>query len=222
MEDKKDTHPYQLKVPYGKRATLKLSDGSQIWVNSGSTIIYPSTFNKNAREIFVEGEVYLEVEPNKDWPFIVTSDQMEIRVLGTSFNLTAYKDEKQTKLVLVDGSVLAKPKNGNVIEMEPNQMLSINQDASSIQTVDVSNYISWRDGIYTFRSESIENILLRLSRYYNVIMKLPSTYSGITCSGKLVMRENLTQLLDGLSSITPMRYKITEDNECIIFFDPSP
>ena len=208
----------QLRVPYGKRAFLTLSDGTTLWVNTGTTVVYPTTFAKEKREIFVEGEVYAEVFHDAKRPFIIKTEKIDIQVLGTVFNVTAYKDDKQTNVVLVSGSVNAKPKNGRATIIKPNQLFAYNDKACTLTNVNVENYISWHNGNYIFHNEPIENILLRLSRYYNVTMKLPTSASGISCSGKLELKDDLDQLLNGLSQITSMSYAV-KDNEYRVKFE---
>ena len=214
----KETQEFnQLKVPYGKQAFLKLSDGTSLWINTGTTIIYPRTFEKNKREIFVNGEVYAEVFHDSKRPFIIKTEKLDVQVLGTVFNVSAYKEDKQTDVVLVSGLVNVKPKSGKPTIIKPNQLFAYTDQASTLRNVDVENYTSWHEGNYIFQNEPIENILLRLSRYYNVTMKLPSSASGITCSGKLELKDNLNQLLNGLSEITYMTYAV-KDNEYRVRF----
>jgi len=208
----------QLRVPYGKRAFITLSDGTTLWVNTGSTVIYPTTFAKDKREIFVDGEVYAEVAHESNRPFIVKTNKLDVKVLGTVFNVTAYKEDKQTDVVLVSGSVNVKPQNGKATIIKPNQLFAYTDQASTLSNVDVENYTSWHVGVYVFKNEPIENILLRLSRYYNVTMKLPSNPSGISCSGKLELKDDLNQLLNGLSEITSMNFAV-KDSEYRIRFD---
>lgn len=208
----------QLRVPYGKRAFLKLSDGTSLWVNTGSTVIYPTNFAKDKREIYVEGEVFAEVFHDARHPFIIKTEKLDVQVLGTVFNVSAYKEDKQTNVVLVSGMVNVKPKNGRATIIKPNQLFAYTEQASTLREVDVENYTSWHNGNYIFHNEPIENILLRLSRYYNVTMKLPPNPSGISCSGKLELKDNLTQLLNGLSEITSMSFAV-KDNEYRIKFE---
>ena len=207
----------QLRVPYGKRAFLTLSDGTTLWVNTGTTVIYPSKFDKDKREIFVEGEVYAQVFHDTSRPFIIKTEKIDVKVLGTVFNITAYKDDKQTNVVLVSGSVNVKSKNGKATIMKPNQLFTFTEKASTLTNVDVENFTSWHLGVYIFKNEPIENILLRLSRYYNVTMKLPTSASGISCSGKLELKDDLSQLLNGLTEITSMNFAVKKDEYQIKF-----
>ena len=208
----------QLKVPYGKRAFLKLSDGTSLWVNTGTTVVYPTVFAKDKREIYVEGEVFAEVFHNPQHPFIIKTKKLDIQVLGTSFNLSAYGEDKQTDVVLVSGRINVTPKNRESIVISPNQLFSLTDKSSTLKEVDVDDFISWHNGNYIFHNEPVENILLRLSRYYNVTMVLPIQSSGIFCSGKLELKEDLLQLLNGLSNLTDMNFAV-KDNEYRIVFN---
>ena len=201
----------QLKVPFGKRAFLKLSDGSSIWVNTGTTVTYPTSFSSKIREIYVDGEVYAEIVSEPKRPFIIKTEKLDVQVIGTSFNLTAYKADNSTNVVLVNGKVNVSPLNGKPTSMKPNQLYTYTEQSSTLRNVNVENHTSWREGIYIFRNEPIENVLLRLARYYNVTMKLPLEPSGINCSGKLELKDELNQVLSGLSEISSMSYGMKEN-----------
>ncbi|SCD19886.1 putative membrane protein [Proteiniphilum saccharofermentans] len=208
----------QLYVPYGKRASLTLADGTSLWVNAGTTVIYPAVFPDHKREIYVDGEVYAEVQRDEARPFLVKTDKLEICVLGTSFNVSAYKEDTQRKVVLVNGSVDVRL-NGKNTRLSPNQLYTYNGQVSSVETVDVEVFTSWRDGIYIFRDEPIESILQQLSRYYNVTMIFPPHQSsGILCSGKLELKEDLSHLLNNLSQIASFNFGV-KDNEYRIQFN---
>ncbi len=207
-----------LRVPYARRANLKLPDGTMLWLNSGSTVVYPSSFEGVNREIFIEGEVYAQVAHDAAKPFIVRTKNLSVTVLGTAFNITAYRDEPYSDVVLVDGSLSVSVPAGGETVLEPGHRFLLDEGRASVSRVNVDKYVSWRDGVYIFTNEPIENILSRLSRYYNVRMNMPGSASGITCSGKLVLQDELGQLLQGLSEITTMRY-VLADSECFIRFD---
>lgn len=207
----------QLSVPYGKRAFLTLADGTSLWVNAGTTVIYPATFPDHKREIYVEGEVYAEVQRDENRPFLVKTDKLEIHVLGTSFNVSAYKEDALKRVVLVNGSVDVRL-NGVNTRLAPDQLYAYNGQESSVETVDAEMYTSWRNGIYIFRDEPIENILLQLARYYNVTMIFPSQPSGTLCSGKLELKEDLSRLLNHLSQIASFNFGV-KDNEYRIQFN---
>jgi ferric-dicitrate binding protein FerR (iron transport regulator) len=207
----------QLCVPFGKRAQLTLSDGSELWVNTGTTVMYPSVFSGSRREIYVDGEVYASVAPDASWPFIVKSDSLEIVVHGTGFNLSAYKKDNMQQVVLVNGSVKVTS-SGNTVQMYPNQVYTCTAQESSLKTIhDTEPYTSWRDGVYVFENETIENVFFKLSRYYNVTMVIPEKTSGIVCYGKLELKEDLSVLLSGLMQVASFNF-VVKDNQYIIQF----
>jgi ferric-dicitrate binding protein FerR (iron transport regulator) len=210
-------HYSYLSVPYGKRAFLKLPDGTSLWINSGSKIKFPDEFVGQQREIFVEGEIYADIFRDEKRPFIVTTNKLSITVLGTQFNMSAYKDEETVSVVLVHGSVQVKPESGVSTVMEPNQLYTYNNNVSTVEIIDVEEHISWKEGRLIFYNEPIEKILLRLSRYYNVTMILPKVSSGITCSGKLELKEDFDKLLNGLMEIIPISYAAKENEYRIKF-----
>jgi hypothetical protein len=206
----------KLSVPYGKRASLTLADGTSLWVNAGTKVIYPTVFLDHKREIYVDGEVYAEVQRDENRPFLVKTDQLEIEVLGTSFNLSAYKEDLLKRIVLVNGCVNIR-QNGVNTRLVPNQSYTYTQRESNVETVDVEMYTSWRHGIYIFRDEPIENILQQLARYYNVTMIFPPQPSGVLCSGKLELKGDLSYLLNNLSQIASFNFGV-KDNEYRIQF----
>jgi hypothetical protein len=206
----------QLYVPYGKHASLTLSDGSMLWVNAGTTVIYPVTFPGDNREIYVDGEIYAEVARDENKPFTVKTDRLEVCVLGTSFNLTAYREDDLKRVVLVNGSVDVQ-QNGAKTQLKPNQSYTSSEGVNHVETVDVNIYTSWREGIYIFQDEPIENILLQLARYYNVTMTLPQQPSGTLCSGKLELKEELPRLLNGLAELASFSFSAKDTNYKIQF-----
>lgn len=210
-------HYSHLIVPYGKRAFLKLSDGTSVWINSGSKIRFPNEFTDKERKIFVEGEIYADIVKDEKRPFIISTDKLNIKVLGTEFNLSAYKDEKAASIVLVNGTVHVKPESGVSTVMEPNQLYTYNNNVSTIEAIDVEEYISWKDGRLIFQNEPIEKILLRLSRYYNVTMILPKSSSGISCSGRLELKDDFDKILNGLMEIIPFNYAANKNEYRIRF-----
>ncbi|MDR2816181.1 MAG: FecR domain-containing protein [Proteiniphilum sp.] len=207
----------QLCVPYGKRASLTLADGTSLWINAGTTVIYPAVFPDHKREIYVDGEVYAEVQRDESKPFLIKTDKLDIEVLGTSFNVSAYKEDALKRVVLINGSVDVKL-NGVNTRLAPSQSYTYTRQGSSVEIVDTEIYTSWREGIYIFQDEPIESILRQLSRYYNVTMTFPPQLSGILCSGKLELKDDLSRLLNNLSQIASFNFGV-KDNEYKIQFN---
>lgn len=190
----------QLVTPKGRHSTLLLSDGSKLWVNAGTHVVYPVTFTGKNREIYVEGEVFLEVAHDKKHPFIVKTEKMDINVTGTSFNVCAYKNEQEQAVVLVTGSVNIKTVDKIETTLEPNQLFSHTSRGSRVKTVDVNDYILWKEGLYQYKSEKLSSILKRLSLYYGKQIECSESVASIVCSGKLDLKEDMDKVLSGLAA----------------------
>ena len=210
------THEYnQLIVPYGKTTQITLSDGSSIWANSGTKLVYPVVFASDKREIYVEGEIYLEVARNEKHPFVVKTDMTEVNVLGTSFNVSAYKNDKQQFVTLVTGSVVIKTtdkKKTTVIK--PNQLYTFEKESHStrLQEVDVNEYICWKDGFLIFHNESLAEVLKKIERYYNVVQVFdPVEISKVTVSGKLDLKSDINETFRIISITAPIVYEKEEN-----------
>lgn len=196
----------QLIIPRGKRSTLTLSDGSKIWVNSGSRLVYPTKFEKNKREIYVDGEIYIEVTKDARRPFYVRTKYMNVRVLGTKFNITAYETEQSQRVVLVEGRVQISRRTSRAI-LRPNQMYYANQGKEVVENTDTYPYTSWVNGIYCFDNENLSGILNRLSTYYAVNVKCDPEICKLMGSGKIDLKDNFENVLQGLSFVIPIRYQ---------------
>lgn len=167
-----------LTVPHGKRFDLLLSDGSQIKLNSGSAIRYPVEFieGKN-REVEIWGEAYFEIAKDEKHPFIVHASNLDVRVLGTKFNVSSYEEDDTINTVLVEGSVELLQKNSNNVVsnsslLQPNFKAALSKkDAMlSFTEVDTSIYTAWVDGKVIFKNTLFKNIRKKLERHYNVII----------------------------------------------------
>ncbi|MBD8390323.1 FecR family protein [Dysgonomonas sp. BGC7] len=202
----------QLIVPYGKRSRLTLSDGTKIWVNAGTVVTYPIEFGeKGKREIYVNGEAYLDVKKDTDRPFIVKTDKFDIQVLGTKFNVSTYENEINN-VVLASGAVkiLSSNTNSPAVFLKPNEMYLLDNGKSIKKQVNVEYYTSWINGLYIFENEQLGVIMKRLSKYYGKSIKCSPEISKLECSGKLDLKESLNDILNNLSTISSMKY--TSDN----------
>ncbi|WP_010134535.1 FecR family protein [Ochrovirga pacifica] len=166
----------ELVVPYGKTFQLTLSDGTEIHLNSGTRLKFPDTFiqGKN-REVFLVGEAYFNVTKDKKHPFIVNSNDLNIRVLGTQFNVASYPEDMQVQTVLVEGSVALYSEDTtydqkNTFKLSPGNkaMWSKEADEISLEKVDTSIYTSWIHGEIVFEHVKFKNIVKKLERHYNI------------------------------------------------------
>ena len=164
-----------LTVPYGKRFDIILSDGSHVVLNSGTYLKYPVKYIKDKnREVFLTGEAFFEVTKNKNQPFIVNTNGLNIKVLGTRFNVSAYPEDSSTNTVLVEGSVGLHHKDFNDIEkstlLTPGHLASLNKTDKKIlvKNTETAIYTAWINGTVIFRHLPFKNITKKLERYYNV------------------------------------------------------
>lgn len=189
---------HQLIVPYGKRSSLTLADGSSVWVNSGSRLVFPATFNDEHRKVYVEGEAYFEVAHDNQRPFIVQTKNYSVRVLGTKFNVSAYHQDEEQSVVLAGGKVEVKTEKGPKYELAPDEMLVCNPEQTFVRHVDASIYTSWIQGVYIFKSQPLSTVAERLSRYYGKEIVCEESVENILCSRKLELKETLPEMLDNL------------------------
>jgi len=196
--------------PAGQISELALSDGTKIWLNSGSKLIYPSGFNARQRSVQLEGEAFFEVTKNKRSPFLVKTKNLDIKVLGTSFNVEAYNGS-QFKATLVEGKVELQNKNGiQISEMSPGQLARYDQKKQKIllSNVDTRLYSSWKEGKMTFFNEPLETIAQKLERWYNVKITFSSEdIKQYRYSSTILKSKPVDQVLEVIKLSSSIDYK---------------
>jgi ferric-dicitrate binding protein FerR (iron transport regulator) len=212
----------QLIVPFGKRSFITLSEGTKVWLNSGSKLIFPPVFKGKVREVILMGEALFDVAKNEKKPFLVKTDAFSLKVYGTKFNVQAYQQDKNYNIVLVEGKVGMstdeKHSTGEVF-LEPNQKASISKGDESFEITHIENievYTAWVDGYLTFTNEDISDLLKRVSRYYNVDIDVDLTKDQGKIYGKLDLKEDLERVLDGIAFISKTKYEKREDRYVFI------
>lgn len=201
----------QLIVPKGKRSTLTFSDGTKIWINSGSKILYPQIFEKDKREIYVDGEVFIEAAKDRNRPLIVHTKKMDVQVLGTSFNVRAYRKQQLTSVTLVTGKVEVQTNKDNKIVLSPNQLLEYSCGKTKVSNVDVYDYTCWKDGVMKFNGTPLKVILSQLSQYYDVVFVFDTDMPNIKYIGKLDLNEDLNKVLNTITLTAPIRFDTQDD-----------
>lgn len=201
----------RLLVPKGKRARLTLSDGTHIWVNSGSRVIFPGKFAQSHREIYVEGEAYMDVAHNADAPFTVMARDFRIKVLGTSFNVNAYPDGQTSSVVLVNGCVNLSDSGENTVQMAPGQIVNVRTGKmEDAENVDVEPYVCWVRNMMICEDETLENVFRKLNLAYDREFVLGPGVSGLQVSGKLNLKESLEDVLHTISFSAPVYYEFSD------------
>lgn len=205
----------KLIVPKGRHSSLVLADGTKVWINSGSTIEFPHSFESGRREITVDGEIYIEVARDENRPFFVNTTEVSVKVLGTRFNISSYKEDAFSNVVLVEGKVEVSYENEKII-LKPDQLALLKDKDIEVKTVNVYDYISWKDGLLQFNQESLSLILTRISRYYDVNISYSENMQDLTCTGKLVLFDDISQVLKTIANTVPIRFEIINDHEILI------
>lgn len=190
-----------VKVPVGDKMTLLLSDGSKIVANSRSEVRYPKTFTGDIREVYACGEVYFDVAHDKDHPFIVNTNGVRIRVLGTKFCVTHHSNNK-TEVVLIEGCVAAKTSNNDEVTMHPNQQLQVeNGTFRSLQEVDAEDYISWMDGVLNLHGDDLQTVIVRINDYYGTNIPIEDIRSDMKLYGKLLYQKDVHDVLNSVNAL---------------------
>ena len=213
----------QLIVPHGKRSSITLSDGTKVWVNSGSRLVFLPVFKAHIREVYLEGEAYFEVAKDVRKPFYVRTDAYKVKVYGTKFDVQAYKEDNEYNTILVEGKVSLEVKKSGLHSKEhfllPNHKASVTEGKDEIlitEVFNIDNYTAWKDGYLIFKNESFPDLLKRVSHYYNIPIEA-NIQSGIKqVSGKLDLKDNPERVLDGLSAISKSRY-VKRENKYIFY-----
>lgn len=216
-----------LLVPYGKRKEIILNDGTKVWLNSGSKLIFPAYFSNDKREVYLEGEAIFEVAHNPKKPFFVKANDYNVQVLGTVFNISNYKNDDAIKTVLKSGSVQINYENSSLfaktesVIITPETLAVYHKSDKNISTqqVKVDKYFSWKDGVFIFKNDSMSSIMKKLSRYYDLeIIINNKNIAAHTFSGHLDVKEDINLVMKTIITAenSAFNYKITNDKKLII------
>lgn len=201
----------EITVPFGQMSQLKLSDGTKIWLNSGTTLRYPEHFTSQQRSVTVIGEAYFEVAKMANKPFTVNTPNMKIEVLGTSFNLLAYKEDVATSVTLVEGKVVVRNLEGKTIaQLSPGQMATKNKTEISVEIKNVKTafYAAWIDGKINFDDEPLDQIAVKLERWFNVdIVFANERLKSYRFTGTILKNKPVDQIMQALELLSPIRFK---------------
>lgn len=209
----------------GKQYHIILPDKTQVWLNAASSLKFPTAFNGKERTVVLTGEGYFEVSKNAAQPFIVTTGEQTVKVLGTHFNIMAYTNEEAVRTTLLEGSVEVGRQRADgrkqLVQLKPGEqaILSHSPQTShslSVHTVNIEQIMAWKNGEFRFENTSIETIMRQVERWYN----LDVVYKGelpadLALSGVIAQTEKVTQLLDILEATHRVRFSV-EGNKIIV------
>ncbi|UBZ14529.1 FecR domain-containing protein [Flagellimonas marinaquae] len=202
-----------LTVPNGKKFDLVLSDGTRVKLNSGSSIRYPVKFINGAqRKVFLKGEAYFDVARDENHAFIVNTNNLNVEVLGTEFNVSYYPEDQHISTVLVEGSVklynqMPQDANGETT-LTPGDLASWDKKSGklSIKKVDTSIYTAWKDGVLLFKNESFENIRKKLERHFDIAIEnnVPLLENQVYTAS--FTNETIGEIMEAFDEDTPFDY----------------
>jgi ferric-dicitrate binding protein FerR (iron transport regulator) len=198
----------------GMVTKFSLSDGTEVWLNSGSELKFPGRFAGKMREVELNGEAFFKVTKNEKQSFRVKAKEINIDVLGTSFNVVSYDDEKQTEVTLIEGEVSLSAADGKTKrefgKILPGQRAVYYENSQEVSTekVAVEKYIAWRDGNLIFRNDPMEDVVRRLSRWFNVEIIFDDQEIKSYIYTATFRNENLDQVLNLLQLSAPIEYHI--------------
>jgi transmembrane sensor len=232
-------------APPSQKSQLVLSDGTVVWLNSGTKIKYPENYGVKTREVYLEGEAFFQVAKNPAKPFLVHASAITIRAVGTSFNVKCYASDKTIETTLVEGQVqIASPVQNEMkkepVLLNPNEKAIFNKNNQKIQIASfekltpseapekknsspiiiekktILSEISWKDQRLTFENETFEDLAKRLERWYNINIKIiDSNLLSNRYTGKFVNNESIEQVLLVIGRTTPITYIINNDSVII-------
>lgn len=215
----------KLIIPFGNKSKITLSDGSKVWLNAGSQLTYPAVFNEKLRKVSLIGEAYFDIAKDLSRPFIVNTNDINIKVVGTKFDISSYPDDKFVHAVLEEGKIILNYNNtgkfgkSKLIEMNPNQMVEINRvtGESKSRIVDVGKYISWKDGMLEFDKLDLNRALIQVERYYNVRIHLADPLIGsFKISGKLDLKDEPEQVMNVIKLTVPIDWQKKSNGDFLI------
>ena len=205
-------------VPAGQRAELTLSDSTKVWLNAKTTLTFPSHFEGENRSVTLDGEGYFNVTHNKNRPFIVKSEQYDIKVLGTEFNVHAYKGNPVFETALLKGSVQIESANhrDNLL-LEPNKKAYMEHGQLKTSPITQYNYFLWKEGLICFDDNTISDLFKKLQLYFDVNIIIENTrILNQRYSGKFRTSDGVEHVLKTLQLRTKFKYEKKDDKESTI------
>lgn len=201
----------EIRVPYGQMANVVLSDGSKVWLNSGSTIEYAGNFNRKVRKVKLSGEAMFDVVKNTS-PFIVEANDVNVKVLGTIFNIEAYKEDDYQLVSLLEGKVELTAKNSKKkLTLSPGQIGKFSTSNKSLELYkgNIESLVHWKNGYIKFDDIAFKDLAVKLERWYNVkiIFEEPAL-KEFRFTGSVIKNKPIEQILDVLVLTTEIDYTV--------------
>lgn len=197
-------------TPRGRKYRLLLADGTVIWLNSESSVTFPTSFPGNERLVMIKGEAYFEVARDVNKPFIVQiGDRQKISVLGTEFNINAYENEEIIRTTLITGSIQVEAGSSGAVVIKPGQQTVLTGQGaiSTRNNANLEAVVAWKNGFFHFQNADIKDVMRQLSRWYDVEVDYPESLPDWSFTGEIGETLTLKEVLDGLA-FTNIKFKI--------------
>lgn len=213
MQTEESLQYQTLYIPAGQRAELILPDSSRVWLNAHSKLIYPVSFQKDKREVRLDGEAYFDVKHNESSPFVVKTKEMDIKVLGTEFNVSAYSEIPEFKIALLRGRVeLQSTDLSRTYQMQPGEQIWYKEGRYTTSRIKDMDYFRWKEGLLCFNNQPIKEIMEKLQLYYDIRIEVGNRpFLHERYSGKFRVKDGVEQVLKVLQ--LEHKFTYTKDNE---------
>lgn len=235
-----DRDSTEIFIPYGSKSKITLSDGSEVWINAGSSIKYSNSYNKENREIDLRGEAFFDVKTDRSRPFTVKTSRMIVKAAGTKFNLKSYPDENTESAILVEGTidveVINEGRKSESYRLKPNEKLVIHSEGALLTNMSETSppqavkvkpgpfkvdftkevrtelYTSWKDNRWVIEGEPLETLVPVLERRYNLKFRFADEEAKAYKFSGTIQNETIEQILEALTMTAPVKYHIKRDS----------
>lgn len=200
----------RIEVPRGSEYWIVLPDGTRVWLNAATELKYPVAFHAKERRVYLKGEAYFEVAPDKNRPFYVETEEVKVRVLGTVFNVNTHYT-RGVRTVLVEGAVALEWGDQKEIRMKPGELADFDRTTTEVtlKEVDVTSYISWKEGYFVFEDEPLEEIMHTLSLWYDKEFLFVGKRSrALHFSGHIKRYERIETILSAITDVTGVEFRM--------------
>lgn len=206
-------------VPAGQRAEIVLADGTKVWLNARSTLTYAANLGKESRNVELDGEAYFEVVKNSDMPFFVNTERNKIKVVGTSFNVSAYQGSNAFETTLVEGivDIYNREDDKMITRLTKDQYFTANGEGYQKKYLHSYEFLRWKEGLYCFDDTPFKCLLDKLEKYYsvNITVEQPDILD-YQCTGKFKENDGIEHILKVIQKDHAFSYRINENKDSIV------
>ena len=214
VPNNKELITYSLDNPRGSAALdIKLADGSLLTLNAGSSITFPNNFEENIRAVAMTGEILFEIAHLPTQPFVVTTRDLQVNVLGTVFNIKSFEGENSVETTLLEGKVNVSDQNGNSLLLKPGEQAVYKTTSKSLskRAVQAENIVAWKDGYLILDNESLRDVLQKVERIYNVTCQYEDDFQDVKIWGTISTRGDLKEMLPLLERVSGVKLKLQQN-----------